>query len=111
MDTVTGEIELPVGVRLAAGAVIRVSLLDTSLADAPSTMVDEQEIFVATQPALTFVLRCVEPNPGNNYSVRVHVDQDGDGRVSRGDFVNAQSYPVLTFGHPNHVTVRTVIVG
>jgi hypothetical protein len=43
---------------------------------------------------------------GAGYSVRVHVDLDGDRRVSRGDFISTESHPVLTLGRPDRVTVR-----
>jgi hypothetical protein len=46
------------------------------------------------------------PDPGAYLAVRVHIDLDGDGRYSRGDFISMESYPVLTRGHPSRVTVR-----
>ena len=39
-------------------------------------------------------------------NIRVHIDVDRDGRVSRGDYITMESYPVLTWGHPDRVTVR-----
>lgn len=46
------------------------------------------------------------PDPHAYLIVRVHIDVDGDGRYSRGDFITMESYPVLTRDHPDHVTVR-----
>ena len=34
------------------------------------------------------------------------VDVDGDGKVSVGDYISMQSYPVLTFGYPREVTIE-----
>ena len=33
-------------------------------------------------------------------------DVDGDGQVSRGDYITMESYPVLTHGYPHVVIVR-----
>jgi hypothetical protein len=46
------------------------------------------------------------PDDQASYTVRVHMDVDGDGRVSRGDYLRMESVPVLTHGYPNRVTVR-----
>jgi hypothetical protein len=46
------------------------------------------------------------PDMRARYQVRVHVDVDKDGKVSRGDYITTESYPVLTFGHPSRVRVR-----
>ena len=60
-------------------------------------------------PSNTHVQLALEgtiPDERARYAVRVHVDIDGDGQVSRGDYLNMESYPVLTYGHPSRVTVR-----
>jgi hypothetical protein len=44
------------------------------------------------------------PDARTRYAVRV--DVDGDGHVSRGDYVSMESYPVLTFDSPSRVTIR-----
>jgi hypothetical protein len=36
----------------------------------------------------------------------VLVDLDGDGKISKGDYISMQSYPVLTFGSPSEVTIE-----
>jgi len=43
---------------------------------------------------LPFTIANVTVVPGGRQVVRVHADVDGDGRVSRGDYVSMQSYPV-----------------
>lgn len=55
-------------------------------------------------PQLT--LQVSVPEASATVSVRVHIDLDGDGRYSRGDFITMESYPVLTRGHLDRVTVR-----
>ena len=112
---VTGEILLPSGAAVKASAVARVQLLDTSLVDAPASTVASTIIYdvaskLAKGEALTFELDCTINNPAVRYSVSVHVDQEGHGKVSLGDFVNGQSYPALTYGYPNVLSVQTVKV-
>ena len=39
------------------------------------------------------------------YEVSVLVDLDGDGKTGKGDYINKQSYPVLTKGFPDFAEV------
>ncbi|HOZ96916.1 MAG TPA: YbaY family lipoprotein [Niabella sp.] len=52
-----------------------------------------------------FEIVCKDINPSDRYAIRVHIDIDRDGKVSRGDFINKQSYPVITFGYPNEISI------
>ena len=38
--------------------------------------------------------------------LEVHVDVDNDGKISVGDYINMESYPVLTYGNPNYISVK-----
>jgi uncharacterized protein YuzE len=49
---------------------------------------------------LTFKLEISDLNPQDDYAIRVHIDLDRDGKISGVDYINMQSYPVLTRGHP-----------
>lgn len=44
------------------------------------------------------------------YSISVHGDVDNDGRISKGDFVTVQSYPVPTHGYPDNILVTVKIL-
>lgn len=39
------------------------------------------------------------------YIVRVHIDVDGDGAVSQGDYITTGYYPVTSRGNPTDITV------
>jgi uncharacterized protein (DUF2141 family) len=39
------------------------------------------------------------------YAVSVHIDVDGNGKINSGDFINMESYPVLTYGYPDNILV------
>lgn len=82
-------------------------LLNTSLADAGSAAVAEQVIdHISKGENVAFVLQPNSIDERDSYTVSVLVDLDGDGKVSKGDYISMQSYPVLTYGHPNEVTVE-----
>jgi uncharacterized lipoprotein YbaY len=93
-------------------ATVYVRLEDTSLADAPSRVVAEQVLThvptrVTTEGTVPFALYGQQPDPRVNYSVSVHVDTHGSGRTIRqGDYINTESYPVLTFGYPTCISMR-----
>ena len=108
---VHGEVVFDETGRSFSGATVYVRLEDVSRADAPARIVAEQILHdiahtAGTATQLQFALEGAVPDERARYAVRVHVDVDGDGQVSRGDFLSMESYPVLTYGDPNNVTVR-----
>jgi uncharacterized lipoprotein YbaY len=108
---VNGEIVFGEGDKAFSEATAYVWLEEASRADAPSHVVAEQTIrHVAYQPGqpgrLAFDLHGPAADEHIRYVVRAHLDVDSDGEVSRGDYISMESYPVLTFGYPRHVTVR-----
>lgn len=113
MDTaplVKGEITFEQGAPPFSGATLYVRLENLTYADAASEVVANYvERDVAFDPkstkVLSFEITGAAPDPRARYGVRVHIDIDGDGQVSRGDFVNMQSCPVITFGHPREVSI------
>lgn len=92
------------------GATMYVSVENTSVADIASEVVaDYVERDVAFVPktakVLLFEIAAEVPDPRASYSVKVHIDIDGDGEVSLGDFISMQSYPVITGGHPTEISI------
>jgi uncharacterized lipoprotein YbaY len=108
---VKGEILLGEAERSFTGATVHVQLEDVSYADAPSRVIAEQVIpnvshESGTEHALRFALYGNVPDDKGRYIVTVHVDLQGQGRVSRGDYLSMESYPVLTYGNPNQISIR-----
>jgi uncharacterized lipoprotein YbaY len=108
---VSGEILLGSDVRSFSGATVYVRLEDVSHADAAATLVAEQVLRGVSHRArraerLAFQLPGKSPGGQASYSLRVHVDVDGDGQISPGDYITMESYPVLTHGYPSSVSVR-----
>ena len=72
-----------------AGSPVLVQVRDTALQDAESTLLAETRGTSEAGPVIAIAELDV-PQPGTVY---VHVDVDGDGKVSEGDFITMQSYP------------------
>lgn len=88
-----------------------VKLLDVTRADAPSVTVAQSSFTATGEASREFLLQVTGAIAANrSYVVSVHVDSDGDARVSKGDLITMESYPVLTGGHGNTVDVRLLPV-
>jgi uncharacterized lipoprotein YbaY len=108
---VDGEIRLPDDAGAFHGATVRVTLVDVTRADAPSRTVTEETIRDVTHGGgpggvVPFRLQVQSVDARARYAVRAHVDVDGNGQVSRGDYISTESHPVLTFDYPSRVTIR-----
>src|SRR6266480_1555796 len=111
MSLLRGRVVFDESVESFAGATLYVFLEDTTLADESSVNIAEQvtkdvRYDASGGESIPFAFDVAIPDERAHYTVRVLVDLNGDGRTSRGDFVNVESYPVLTWGNPNEVTVR-----
>jgi putative lipoprotein len=107
---VHGEIVLPAIDLPDVAAKVLVQVEDVSRADAPSSVVGEQELKgVKLQKGavlpFTITLPAEAIDERNSYSVRAHVDLTGSGKVEVGDLVSTQSHPVLTRGSGNEAVV------
>jgi len=92
-----------------AGAPVIVQVRDAGLQDESSTTAAETRTEArACEAGEPFARAQVEvENAGGYPIVWVHVDVDGDGSVSKGDFITMQSYPVRG-GGVMRVEVRRV---
>lgn len=92
-----------------SGATVHIRLEDVSLQDASSKLIAERIIRNVSHDnidhQIEFVIYGDIVDIQATYSIRVHCDVDNDGRISKGDFVTVQSYPVLTHGYPDNVLV------
>ena len=108
---VSGEISFAETSKPVSKATVYVRLEDVSRLDAASRLISEAVLHDVSLPGgdkdrLKFDLYGEVPDAKADYNVRVHVDVDGDGQVSRGDYITMESYPVLTWGQPSYVAVR-----
>lgn len=108
---VRGEIVFDERAQSFAGATLCVSLDNTTLEDEAAQTIIRQVIRDVSYDSgagnsLTFELRGHVPDDSAKLTLNVLVDLDGDEKMSHGDYINMESYPVLTRGHPNFVAVR-----
>lgn len=99
--TIQGLITSDVSVEVPKDAIVRVQVQDVSVADAPAKVIAEDvwergpsqrdEVRIST-----FELEARGLEPGRTYSLWVHVDMDGSGKLSPGDMITTQSFPIDT---------------
>jgi uncharacterized lipoprotein YbaY len=107
---VSGEILFHPEMTSIADATVYVYLEDVSLQDASSVLIGK-EIMTGvshsrgTGSRMQFAIYAELPDERAHYSVRVHVSRDGREEIQLGDFVSTQSYPVITFGNTDFVSI------
>ena len=78
-----------------------ISLLDVSRQDAPSSMITRRvirNVKYAAGEQIDFSLTGKIDDPRGMYVVSAHIDVDGDGEVSVGDYITTGHFPVSTQG-------------
>ena len=89
--TIVGDAPLP------PGSSVAVEIRDTSLADAPAIVLHRVTVDV---PKAGRTMKVTVPitlaTVPDGTTVWAHVDADRDGRVSKGDYVSVESYPVAS---------------
>ena len=106
--SVSGTITYRERIPLSPGAVVKISLRDTSYADGPSELVAHQTITDPGQVPIDFRLPYPREaiNSRNTYSVSVRIEE-ADGRLA---FINDTAYDVITHGNPSKVNMVLVMV-
>ena len=108
---VRGEIVFEDEPALPPGAVIKLTLRDTGLADAPSQVVAERVLEGAAREAnergrVRFELPVGAGDERGSYTLSVHVAPEaGADRFRKGDYINMQSYPVSAARPPQNLSV------
>jgi hypothetical protein len=93
--------------RPAAGTPLVVQVRETSRQDARATVLGEARGVVSAGEGTRLAAVEVEARETRGEAtVWVHIDSDQDGRVSRGDYVTVQSYPIARGATP---PVRVVV--
>jgi len=107
---VKGEVIFSQELSSFSAATVNVYLKDVTFIDAPSTCVSKQIIADIThQRGITnhveFALNGELDDENSRYIITVHVSINGSEEIQYGDYITMESYPVLTFGYPNQVSV------
>ena len=110
---VNGKIRFSALKRPLQNAVVQIRLDDVTVTDARAKTLARAEAGPCSAKAgedcrLPFAIEVndADIDPRARYVIAAHADLDGDGEVSRGDYVTMQSYPVLTRGYPTNVDLE-----
>jgi putative lipoprotein len=112
---VRGEIVLPASPVPTKPVDVIVQVEDVSKADAPSTVIGQKhQTGVSLHPGgvLPFLVEVPTDriDERGSYSLRVHIDVSGSGKVETGDLLSTESYPILTRGYGDQVQVRVRLI-
>lgn len=113
MRTIAGNIIVPANAPAVKAGLILIEVRDTSLADAPSTVIAQQELTnIALKPngRIAFNLRAPEVAPNRSLSMRVHVSLDGSGIVKSGNLLTTASYSVPNVGDTPNLEIHVVVI-
>lgn len=100
----------PVGEEPPANARLRLRVEDVSGADKESTVIAEGTSAPASDKEAAVQVPVGLIDPRASYSVFVHVDADGSGEITPGDFISPAVHPVLTHGAPDSVEAKLIRV-
>jgi uncharacterized lipoprotein YbaY len=97
-------------VKSFSGATIYIRLEDVTMQDAPSKLISQQVIknvsydssAAGHQKKVKFALfgDRIAIDFTRLYAISIHIDVDNNGKINSGDFINMESYPVITHGYP-----------
>lgn len=118
---VTGRIFISSLIPAFTKAAIHVRLEDVSYLDGPAALIAETVLSdirhdpsahdAGTDTAVSFMVelsseQAAKIHPQNEYTLRVWVDVDGDGKKSAGDLYSTEQHRVLTRGFGSHVAIH-----
>jgi uncharacterized lipoprotein YbaY len=94
-----------------AQAVVRLRIEDASMADRKSDVLVEEAVPLQPGEDYTIEVPAGLIDGRASYSLFVHVDANGSGKIESGDFISPEVNSVLTHGAQDSVNVRLVPVG
>jgi putative lipoprotein len=107
---ITGQVIFNKDTPVFKSAVMYVRLENVTFADAPSKTVSEyieQNVSYDAHSSntLQFKLQAECSDPSETFAIRVHIDLDCDGKVSRGDYITMRSYPIRNTTNSTHQSI------
>lgn len=110
---VEGQVRFETGAPDFDSARLRVRLEEVSRADASALVLAEhvQDLRRGATDSVHYMLVSdVALEPNGVYTVRAHIDVDGSGTPTRGDFVSTQSYPIDAANLPAHIDILVKLI-
>ncbi len=109
-DIVDGEILID-EVSILDKATIYIRIEDTSRADTSSEIIFEKiltNVIIGSQQskhAIPFSLSIPSVQRSDLYTVSVHIDTNGNGKLDEGDYINMESYPLPLRGSKDKLSI------
>lgn len=99
-----------------SGATVYIRIEDVSIADAASKVVVEKSIHnvacaVGGQCSIPFSIRYSDLDERAMYTLSVHVDVDGSGVITPGDYITMESYPLSSSQAHVKINIKVRQVG
>ena len=94
--------------------IVYVRLIENSKIDLPSVKIAESiynsNLQILFRKGLSFLVNIDHISLNKRYEISVLVDVDEDGKTGKGDYINKQSYPVLTMGCSDYVEIEVSLI-
>lgn len=103
-ETITGTVSYLPRIALPPDAIVEVSLVDVSRADAPAITLSSQKIVTGGRQVpfpFTLLYDPEQISPGLSYAIQSRITVGGDLK-----FVTMTQFPVITNGHPTDIEVQ-----
>lgn len=112
MGQISGEVTIESGPHKIRNGVLRVRLVDVSRADAAAVVISQTEITDVSVESgderFEFTLDSPPLDPRSIYAVEAHLDADGSGETSVGDYRTMEHIGVVSSQESLSVPVRPV---
>lgn len=114
-NTIQGMIIFDQPVETFSNATVYLEVEDVSLQDVASTVISEESIVGVSMNAsdiqpVPYLIQYPNLEERRTYSLSVHVDVDGDGRLSNGDYYSTWNNPVPTNPGVHELDVHVEII-
>lgn len=110
MAELRGEVELAAVPQAVVDGILRIQLADVSRADASAEVIAEMTVTGVTLKSVDdrvgFALQVPELDPKRTYTIEAHLDVDGSGDVSIGDYRTMEHFGVTPASLGGILTVR-----
>lgn len=112
MGQIHGEVRIESAPHKVSGGTLRIRLIDVSRADAPAVVMSESEIpevdVESGEERFEFALDAPPLDPRSTYAVEAHLDADGSGETSVGDYRTMEHIGVSSPDQVVSVPIRPV---
>ena len=97
--------------------ILYINIVDSTLCDIPSKIIHSyilkninKHMTDVNEINFNFYIKKELIKPNKDYSIQVHIDLDKDGKISNGDYINIQNYPLSMFISSNKNLINLKLI-